>query len=472
MDDFIEELEFEEDMPNNNTTPNGLLEEEELVLTHYADDYHSPIFGFLITKYLIPVLLIVGTVGNLLSVAVLWRHGLKKSSTVFYLFVLSIADLVSSFVGMPFLYLADVFYIAPRDHSDFFCKVQTFLTYASTHFVAWLLVAVTIDRFMWVTLGVNAKKFCTTKRAVIVTIVLTILISLANSHFLITLTVDYIPEEKRVACKAFEQYEEFTIKFVPWLDIILLSFLPFFIMAVCNIIIISKLRQLARVRNRMKCKRSASRPGMQPQISNSSTESRRISIVTPLIQFVKTMRKESKRELSLTIMLLTVNIFFIISTLPITILNTLWELAFDHLTDDQKATINQLQSVGSCLLYLNITLHFLLFIFSGKIFRRDFVKLFQSIPILSRFSRTRCFRWVFRVSRNNSIDSTHPDRSTFATRTTGESNMRPLTHRDRFRGLEFSQLKISSSSDNAADSERASLNPVSQRRNQEEVTRL
>ena len=386
------------------------LSQDELVLLVLMDQYSQPIFGFLITKHLLPIIFIIGTFGNLLSVAVLWRHGLKKSSTVFYLFVLSIADLVSSFVGMPFLYLADVFHIAPRDHSNFFCKVQTFLTYASTHFIAWLLVAVTVDRVMWVTLGLKARKLCTTRRAIVVTSLIIVLVCLANSHFLFTLETVYIKEDATTACIALEQYEEFAIKVVPWIDIITLSFFPFTIMTICNIIIIWKLNQMAKIRDRMKGLRSYQRrkKGLNQNSQKgfeTYTKNRKISSIA---QAEHISRGASNKEKSLTMMLLTINIFFIISTLPITLLNTVWELAADRLTDSHKMIINQFQSIGSFLLYLNITFHFLLFIFSGKIFRNEFAKMLESISCLSKCTNNSCFRWILSASKSNSPQPTQP----------------------------------------------------------------
>ena len=264
---------------------------------------------------------------------------------------------------------------------------------------------------------------------------------MANGHFFFTLTVSYVQEEARYRCIAYKLLEVFTKKFVPLLDIILLSFLPFSIMTTCNIIIIWKLKQMAMIRKRMKANAPKSNRKLPLKVTESHNRFRR-KYSAPFPK--DSSRKESKREASLTMMLLTVNIFFIVSTLPITVLNTLWELNVDLLTDNQKAIVNQFQSIGSSLLYLNITFHFLLFIFSGKIFRTEFVKLCESIPFISYCAQTLCCRWVLCISRTGSMDVLDPSNRAYpnSCKRSSEPLLTPLPARLDFRRASVPQFRI------------------------------
>ena len=57
---------------------------------------------------------------------------MRRSSTAFYLFVLSCLDLVSLLAGVPVLYVADVFDEVVRNKSNLMCKLQPFATYILT----------------------------------------------------------------------------------------------------------------------------------------------------------------------------------------------------------------------------------------------------------------------------------------------------------------------------------------------------
>ena len=67
-----------------------------------------------------------------LVLVLVFRYGVRRSSTAFYLFVLSCLDLVSLLAGVPVLYVADVFDEVVRNKSNLMCKLQPFATYILT----------------------------------------------------------------------------------------------------------------------------------------------------------------------------------------------------------------------------------------------------------------------------------------------------------------------------------------------------
>lgn len=64
---------------------------------------------------------------------------MRRSSTAFYLFVLSCLDLVSLLAGVPVLFLADVFELVVRNKSNLMCKLQPFATYILTQVPSYTL---------------------------------------------------------------------------------------------------------------------------------------------------------------------------------------------------------------------------------------------------------------------------------------------------------------------------------------------
>ena len=71
-----------------------------MVTGDYADQYDYPAIEFanVVVLYVSPVLVVVGTVGNLISAIIMWRLSRDVMSTCFYLSALAGMDLVVLFV--------------------------------------------------------------------------------------------------------------------------------------------------------------------------------------------------------------------------------------------------------------------------------------------------------------------------------------------------------------------------------------
>ena len=105
---------------------------------------------------LYPILFIlVGTVGNLLSVYVVLRSKLRRHSTFIYLAFLSIVDLVVLYTFCVNFILHAWFNIDLQRVSLIACKIFSFSIYFSPQMSAWILTAVSIDRVFALTRGVR-----------------------------------------------------------------------------------------------------------------------------------------------------------------------------------------------------------------------------------------------------------------------------------------------------------------------------
>lgn len=117
--------------------------------------------------YMLPVILIYGILGNALSFAVLTRRSLRRISTYNYLAVLSVADSLVLLTGLLPRWLAmagggdDV-----RDVSLPVCRMFYALSFTVSDYAVWLLVAVTVDRYVAVVHSLSASTFCTRGRAI------------------------------------------------------------------------------------------------------------------------------------------------------------------------------------------------------------------------------------------------------------------------------------------------------------------
>ena len=96
--------------------------------------------------YIPPVLLLVGTIGNILSFVILMTRSMRTFSTYLYLAVLSLTDILVLYAGLLRLWVGELSGHDVRDQSDWSCKVINVMGYTVSDFSVWLIIAVTIER--------------------------------------------------------------------------------------------------------------------------------------------------------------------------------------------------------------------------------------------------------------------------------------------------------------------------------------
>ena len=105
-----------------------------------------------------PILLSLGGIGNAICIIVLARKS-KNNPTIMYLCLLAVFDMLVLYTGLLRNYLKMSLNFDIRSYSSFNCKVHLFLTYTFMQISAYILVAVTINRF---TIMFNRNIFCKT----------------------------------------------------------------------------------------------------------------------------------------------------------------------------------------------------------------------------------------------------------------------------------------------------------------------
>ena len=346
-----------------------------------------------------PVLLTVGTVGNILSIIVLLRPTLRRFTTMFYLTCLSFGDLFSLYTGLLRYWIHQQFNVDVRNASNASCKIHTFLVYLSLDFTVWVLVSVTVDRCLSVSLPFRARRMCNRKTAVAVIVTLFIVMCVKNMHFLWTVSLVHTWEFQ---CHANTPAHAHFISYVwPWIDMVIFCIIPFSTMIICNIKIIY---EMISSHNKLNAHKpdvvrfpSVTEPQHPPTLNVDSPEQAPPSeyALTPNFRRQRSVRsrttsessnpaatntKTSKRHInSLTAMLLVVNTVFLLTTSPIQIVligEEYWFPERDTSVDD-VAWYTFWWALVNILQYMNNAIHFFLYCLTGPKFRNEFYQLFR-----------------------------------------------------------------------------------------------
>ncbi len=298
-----------------------------------------------------PILfLFVGTVGNLLSVYVVLRSKLRRYSTFIYLAFLSIIDLIVLYTFSINFILHAWFNIDLQHVSLIACKIYSFSIYFFPQTSAWILTAVSIDRVVALTRGI--RKTRKTRLTYFILSIIFLTLFLLNVQFLfynntyqltdettdpnIYRIVDTDMDINVVQCSSenLDEYKEFYQNIWVYIDAIVNVYLPFTLMFLCSTIIFrSVLRTMGNANN-----------------SNKRLVAR-----------------------SLSTMLLSINVMFVLLTAPIVIYLMVEKRTFSSSSYEYdmkvKAKYKMIKLICIILMNANHTGNILVYCLTGTEFR-------------------------------------------------------------------------------------------------------
>ncbi|KAK3594349.1 hypothetical protein CHS0354_019258 [Potamilus streckersoni] len=306
--------------------------------------------GIMLWSVIPPILISFGTVGNILSIIVLTRRSIRSSTTALYLTVLAFSDLVVLYTGLlrqwlNFLWQEDV-----RNISELSCKIHLWFVYISLDFSAWILIAVTLERVISSWFPHSAKSLCSRKRAASLMIAIFIFLLILNGHLLFGFGDVVSTEEGQTTVKKCKvknnAYKDFFSYVWPWIDLCIFCLIPFVILFTGNVCILIKVIQSAK-----RTRQVAPMGGMQHH-------------------------RTSNKQSSLTAMLFTLNVVFLLCTSPISVYNIGYSQWEQGAATHDYAVLNLWWAICSLLMYVNNSLNFLLYCLSGSRFRQEVKNLF------------------------------------------------------------------------------------------------
>ena len=312
-------------------------------------------------RYITPLLVLPGTICNVIYIITLQTKSFRGSATAFLLTALAVVDTISLLVGALHVWIIHVAVFDFHTLSDSACRIHTFLTYLSVQLSAWTLV--TLERVVSVSCPIEAPTLCSRCRLVASWLCILCLLSALNAYLHLAnmeLHEEFFPIDNgtihvrkcTVRHNASDHIKDMLDHLRIWSDFVLGCLIPVVLIFLGNTFVIFKLAQLSHRKRRLQSRRDKSKD--------------------------RAGRSSKRKSNRVTVMLITVGIVFLITSLPINIFMLGENIWFSDRYSDLSVFGKRelVYTILSLVYYFNNAINFVLYFVSGTLFRKAAIKLF------------------------------------------------------------------------------------------------
>ena len=289
------------------------------------------------------LLIVLGTVGNGVSIAVMRQEKLKSAVATIYLTALALVDTGLLWFGVGSWWAATALKWSFRNQHLAMCRLNLYLINCLPMLSSWVLVFVSVQRALVVLFPFKAKVIATRKKSYASLIVLLMSIMTYNLYSIITADlIRYEHPDGHVEhmCMYGFYVGDFDKKYWGIISLIVTLILPFGTLLIANVIIIIKVIQAKVKRSRLQ-----------------STD------------------HDQGHVTKMTTTLVCVSIIFLILNMPYTIV--FFVMPYPDYTDLKYLTIFDI--LGECATFLtslNSAINFVLYCLTGPAFRKELKAMF------------------------------------------------------------------------------------------------
>ncbi|XP_077271923.1 thyrotropin-releasing hormone receptor-like [Temnothorax americanus] len=315
-----------------------MAENSSNITTIYRPYQETDHFLQQIQQYYTPILVLLGLLGNCLSMCVFFGTKLRYSSSSIYLGALAISD--SGFLVAVFVTWLKMVHVNLFNRHGF-CQFFVYLATLCSFLSVWLVVAFTIERYMAVRWPLRRQILCTVARAKMTVMGLTALAILLSSPVIWFSKID-----ENSTCGLDKNWESWAIAYNTF-DIVMTFAVPLTMIVIFNTLIARNIYKLDHIRRTLTIE------------SNISTERAH----TP---------RDRMPQTKVTKMLLLVSTAFFCLNMPAFVLRV---VAF--LYDNSKSVMWLILAQQMCQLLFDTSfgINFILYCASGQNFRREMVHM-------------------------------------------------------------------------------------------------
>ena len=349
------------------------------------------------------IMIVFGTLANMLIIAILTRKKLRQLSTFYYLKCLAVIDSMVLYTFCLNFILFYNFKIDLQSQSIILCKIYSFCIYFLPQYSAWICAAVNIDRVICVLFTMHgryamiAKRWNTPTRARNNLLVIGVCLFLLNLQFL------FYPNEYKstgpqpvedinlIYCSAenIPHLQNYYQTIWVHVDLSISVLIPFGIMILSSIIIIARVKKSTRnVINHQRKSTLHSITESTQNFGTSSTRSTRSTRSTSV--FIKQKKNSAScgRTRNLSTMLVLNNFLFISLSLPIVgFLSFTPSITDESICVNVRAILRLFKIICILLMNANCIINVFVYSFMAGQFRREVVMFFFKIIKFIKFRR-------------------------------------------------------------------------------------
>lgn len=336
-----------------------------------------------ILRIFLPVIIFLGTVGNLLSIAVLTRRALRMVPVFFYLTLLSVADTLVLYVSGFKSWIRLITSYELLHSSDVVCRALMYIILCALYLSSWLIVILTVDRFVVIFFPFRGYVLLRIRQARITALCLAVTVALYNLHALWSYRLG-VNRLGQLKCDMDED-DWFMYNVFDYLKLVSYSCVPFLIVITLNVCVIVKISQQSKrfvvanialssssastcsQRRFFVCRSAAGRQQQHPRLSTVSfTDSSTTSFTVSRM-----------RQTRLTLMLLAISFVWLVLTGPFTVYALFVESTrrrYDMLT----------KTICFLLMYINHASNFYLYCITGQRFRNELRNMIVRLFVCTR----------------------------------------------------------------------------------------
>ncbi len=317
---------------------NDNVEGNATLLKPYENFYETARFVTGLICY--PIICFYGLIGNILILVVLAQKSMDTSTNV-YLSAMAVSDIVKMVNDLLYFLTILLYHTNPVAGNKCFGYLYPYAHFffnMSVCVSSWLTVSVAVERYLLVCHPIRSKTVISIAKAKVISIVcFVIMTAVAIPSALRYETIDKTVfqdgkniTELDVVLTSLWKENTFLMSSYNWLQSLLRSIIPLFILAVMNAFIINALRK------------------------------------------TRASKRNNSRN-KITIMLIVVIIFFLICIIPDAVMSAFFNLGYAEV---QNFLVRGVREITDMLLAINAAINFTLYMIFNKIFRDQFMALF------------------------------------------------------------------------------------------------
>ncbi|XP_076455670.1 rhodopsin-like [Babylonia areolata] len=346
--------------------------------------------AYYINKYYLTVISAVGFPGNFLSLITILKMKPRSHPSI-YVAVLAVTDNLCLAAKMFFIELTrhDV------DVGDIGCNLLYFTGNLTAVYANWLLVMMTVERFLAIWMPLKVGTLCTRQRsAMALALLLLAVMSLASAVFVFSES-SWAGNDFR--CTYKQEYLEF-VEFVwYWIDGVLYALLPCVLLIVFNTLIILGIKRAANI---------------QRQLTEDSNCRNK--------QVKGQAMEQLRQQRQITVMLVVISVVFVLLTIPnciFFIYKPYWKVERSAYRD--YANYKCIEQIVYFLSDASHAINFFVYFISTKKFRDRFLDLVCC-----------CRKWKRRIARTSHVGQSQlSDTGSIYITSTSHSGVIPLSLR-------------------------------------------